>query len=375
MSPSPTPRPRQRPQWWPENEPWPPGDWEPWGRRSGRGPWRWGWLWMLFGLGMLLLVCLGGTALFWFTASRVGALTSSLGGFATALSGAALIVGMFGVLLAVRVVRRAIRPINDLMDAAARVQDGDFSARVRPRGPREVRQLVNNFNAMAERLQQNEAARRALLADVTHELRTPLTIIQGNIEGVLDGVYERDDAHLAPILDEARVMARLIDDLRTLSLAEAGALALQREPADLSALARDAAAAFQAQADAAGVALTVDAPEVVEAEVDEVRIRAVLNNLLANALRYTPGGGSITVRVAREGERARVEVSDTGRGIAPEALPHIFDRFTKDRDSSGSGLGLAIARQIIELHGGEITAVSEVERGTTITLELRRGVA
>jgi two-component system sensor histidine kinase BaeS len=321
---------------------------------------------------LVLLACVGGAALFWLIASGVGQLTSP----SAALSGAALIIGVLGILFVFRTYRAAVEPISDLMDAAARVEAGDFSARVRERrpgrarSPREVRRLVRTFNAMAERLQTNEDARRNLLADVTHELRTPLTIIQGNLEGMLDGLYPRDDAHLAPILEESRVMARLIEDLRTLSLAESGALTLQREPTDLAELARDVATAFRAQADAAGVTLTVHAPDAVVADMDEMRIRAVLNNLIANALRYTPGGGSVTLSVARDGDTVRVEVRDTGRGIAPDVLPHIFDRFYKGRDSAGTGLGLAIAKQIVEAHSGKIHAESEVGAGSRITLML-----
>jgi two-component system sensor histidine kinase BaeS len=349
-----------------------PGGWR--GQRGDGNRWRgmrrWGWLWALAGLTMVLLACIGGTALFWLVASDVGNLASPLGAFGRRLSGAAFIIGLVGVVFVVRMFRATARPIGDLMDAAARVETGDFSARVRVRGPRGVRQLTSAFNAMAERLQANEDARRNLLADVTHELRTPLTIIQGNLEGVLDGIYPRDDAHLAPILEESRVMARLIEDLRMLSLAESGALTLQREPADLSALARDAATAFQGQADAAGVTLGVSAPEPLIANVDEMRIRAVLNNLIANALRYTPGSGTVTVDVARDGDKARIEVSDTGKGIPPDVLPHIFDRFYKGRDSLGTGLGLAIAKQLVQAHGGEIVAESGVGRGTKITIAL-----
>jgi two-component system sensor histidine kinase BaeS len=319
---------------------------------------------------MVLLACVGGTMLFWLIASGIGSATSPLGGFASALSGAALILGVLIMVSVLRIIRSAVRPMNDLMDAASRVEAGDFTARVEPRGPREVRQLARSFNAMAERLGRNEVARRSLLADVTHELRTPLTIVQGNLEGVLDGIYPRDDAHLAPILEETRVMARLIDDLRTLSLAEGGVLTLQREQVDLSKLASDAAASFQAQAEGAGVTITVDAPAAVGAEVDPQRMRSVLNNLIANALRYTSSGGDIVVSVAQEGNSARVSVRDTGRGIPPDMLPHIFDRFTKGNDSLGTGLGLAIAKQLVHAHGGEISAQSEIGRGTGITVTL-----
>jgi two-component system OmpR family sensor kinase/two-component system sensor histidine kinase BaeS len=331
---------------------------------------RWGWVFGLGFMAMALLACFGGSALVWLITSNGAGFEGSgppLGFFfSRVFSGLAFVVGVLGFVFLLRTLRSTLRPLSDLMDAAARVERGDFTARVPVRGPRDVRALIRSFNAMAERLQANEDTRRNLLADVTHELRTPLTIIQGNLEGVLDGVYPRDDAHFAPILEETRVMSRLIEDLRTLSLAESGALTLQREPTDLATLARDAAAAFAAQADAAGVTLTVDAPNAVVADVDEMRIRAVLNNLIANALRYTPGGGSVTLSAARDGDTAHVEVRDTGQGIAPDVLPHIFDRFYKGRDSAGTGLGLAIAKQIVELHGGEISAESEIGSGTRI---------
>ena len=335
---------------------------------------RWGWLFGVAFLIMFMLAITGGITLFGLIVSGVGAGFGDGRGpfpfvFARALSGIVLILGVLGVLGILglmRTFRLAARPMSELMDAAARVEQGDFSARVLVSGPRDVRALIQSFNSMAERLQANELSRRNLLADVTHELRTPLTIIHGNLEGLLDGIYPRDDAHLAPILEETRVMSRLIEELRTLSLAESGALQLQRESTDLSALARDVAASFQVQADEAGVKLIVDAKDALMCEIDPLRIRAVLNNLIANALRYTPSAGTITVRVWRDGANARVDVSDTGRGIAPDVLPHIFDRFYKGRDSSGSGLGLAIAKQLVQKHGGQIYAESAVGVGTRI---------
>jgi signal transduction histidine kinase len=315
---------------------------------------------------------------------------SIFGVFISAMGILAMMIGAAGVFYVARTFRNASRPINELINATERVEQGDFSVRVTESGPNTLRALARTFNNMAERLQQNEEARRNLLADVTHELRTPLTIIQGNLEGVLDGIYPRDDAHLTPILEETRVMSRLIDDLRTLSLAESGALQLQLEPADLSALARDAVAAFEAPANQAQVQLKVDANESIVANVDETRIRAVLNNLLANALRYTPAGGSITVSVMpslpspqpsptlrqTQGGGSRsvlISVSDTGKGIAPDALPHVFDRFYKGRDSSGTGLGLAITKQLVQAHAGEIHAESDASAGTRIWFTLPVG--
>jgi signal transduction histidine kinase len=290
----------------------------------------------------------------------------------------AIVFIFVGLLLVGRAFRGFALPIGDLVDASARVADGDYSARVTERGPREVRSLARAFNSMAARLQTTDELRRALLADVTHELRTPLTVIQGNLEGLLDGVYPRDDAHLQPILDETRVLSRLIGDLRTLALAESGALQLQKEPTDLATLIGETMASFRAQADAAQV---TSSPEI-EANLptlhlDPARIRQVLENLIANALRYTPSGGKISIQCSVDstavgGQRSSVAVSvtDTGRGIAPEELPHIFDRLYKSRDSRGAGLGLAIAKNLIAAHGGEISAQSQVGKGTTIRFTL-----
>jgi signal transduction histidine kinase len=235
-----------------------------------------------------------------------------------------------------------------------------------------LRALARAFNGMAARLEDNESHRRGLLADVTHELRTPLTVIQGNLEGLLDGVYPADPAHLTPILDETRVLSRLIDDLRTLSLAESGTLALHREPTDLGVLAGETAAAFRPQAEAAGVALGLDASDDLPLlAVDPVRLSEVLNNLVANALRYTPSGGRVTIsgRPAEDGG-AVLAVRDTGAGIATEALPHVFDRFYKSPDSRGSGLGLAIAKNLVAAHGGQLSVESEAGKGTVMTVRL-----
>lgn len=263
-------------------------------------------------------------------------------------------------------------PIGDLVAASSRIADGDYSVRVAERGPREVRSLARAFNSMAARLQASDQIRRAMLADVTHELRTPLTVIQGNLEGLLDGVYPRDDAHLQPILDETRVLSRLIDDLRTLALAESGALQLHKEPIDLALLIGETVASFQTQADLAKVALNADiAANLPMLNLDPARIRQVLENLIANAIRYTPSGGRISVQCAMSSEQsAVVTVSDTGRGIAPDELPHIFDRFYKSRDSRGTGLGLAIAKNLIVAHSGEISALGELGKGTTIQFSL-----
>ncbi len=212
---------------------------------------------------------------------------------------------------------------------------------------------------MVARLETDERQRRSLLADVSHELRTPMAVVQGNLEGILDGIYPADEEHLGAILEETRVVARLIDDLRTLALSEAGTLALHREPTDPDVLVGEVLRSFESTADAAGVTLsTAIEGDLPILDVDPVRIREVLANLVANAIRHTPAGGRVTIAGAVEsgGRWLRLEVTDTGAGIDPAFLPHVFDRFVKGDASRGSGLGLAIARQLTEAHGGEITA-------------------
>ena len=274
-----------------------------------------------------------------------------------------------------RSLRRMSMPLDDLLEAARRVADGDYSARVvDEKGPPEVRSLTRTFNQMAERLQIHDQQRRNMLADVTHELRTPLTIIQGNLEGMLDGMYPSDEARLKTVLDETHILSRLINDLRTLALAESGALQLKREPTDLVALVRETVNVFSSQAKAAGIMIETPSEEIPPLEIDPERIREVLSNLLANALRYTPRGGVISIeaveQVLEEKKSIQVLVQDNGPGIPAEDLPHVFDRFYRSSDSGGMGLGLAIARYLVEAHGGTIRAESQPGKGTTISFAL-----
>jgi signal transduction histidine kinase len=362
--------PRRRPPWWPQDEPWPPTDPErvrAWREMRGHFFWRFGALLALFFAFIAILVGLS----VWFAASLLGVLVAPRGQAGIVVP---IVIILVGVFLLARALQRAATPIGDLMEATGRVAEGDYAARVREHGPREARALARAFNSMAARLQASDEQRRNLLADVTHELRTPLTVIQGNLEGLIDGVYPRDDAHLAPILEETRVLSRLIDDLRTLALADSGALKLQKEPTDLATLTSETVASFRAQADAAGVELTADlASNLPTVEIDPARIRQVLENLIANALHFTPRGGKIGVQCSVVGDQPKsvqVCVSDTGAGIPADELPHIFERFYKSRDSRGTGLGLAIAKNLVVAHGGEISAQSEPGAGTQIQFRL-----
>jgi two-component system sensor histidine kinase BaeS len=205
---------------------------------------------------------------------------------------------------------------------------------------------------------------------VTHELRTPLTVMQGNVEALLDGVHPLDREHIAPILEETKVLARLIEDLRTLSLAESGALALHREPVDVASLARDVVTAFAEEARRGGVALGSSAEGPTAIDADPVRVREVIVNLVTNALRYTPAGGSVGIDVRGAEGRVEVTVRDTGTGIAPDAVESIFERFSRSTDSPGAGLGLAIAKGLVQAHGGTIRAESVSGQGTRIVFML-----
>lgn len=329
---------------------------------------------LFFATVVILTVGLSGLLL-WGAVSLLGILHVPAGWAAFGLT--TLAVMLLFVLVATALIARAFRrmaaPIEDLMAALGRVADGDYATRARERGPQEVRTLTRAFNTMAERLQRQEEQRRSLLMDISHELRTPLAVLQGNLEGMLDGVYPRDEAHLSLILEETQILARLIDDLRTFSLAESLGLNLVKTMSDLAELARDAIASFRAQAEAAGVTLRLDAePDLPIVDVDPERIRQVLNNLLSNGLRYTPAGGTVRVRLAADSRQVVVSVEDTGTGITAEALPHIFDRFSKSKDSRGTGLGLAIAKSLVEAHEGEISAQSVRGEGTAIRFTLPR---
>jgi two-component system sensor histidine kinase BaeS len=354
-----------RPPWWPEGETWPP---------QGRDAWRGArrrFIGRMVGFALValtILALLGGLVVWAF--SRV--LNTSA---ATTVAGVIVFLVLVVIVRAtVRGLRGSAAPIGDLMEAASRVEAGDFGARVREDGPADLRRLARAFNAMSARLERDAAERRQLLADVSHELRTPLSVIQGNVEGVMDGLYPADRAHLEPILEEIGVLERLVDDLRTLSLAETGGLRLHREPTDPADLLADAAAAFDGGAEAAGLSLRVVAPaDLPIMELDATRMRQVLGNLIANALRFTPRGGRVTVAAARDAGALRIEVRDTGPGIAPDALPHVFDRFFRSADSTGSGLGLPIARSLVEAHGGTIEAAAATDGGTTIRIRLPIG--
>ena len=273
--------------------------------------------------------------------------------------------------------RRLARPASELLESAERIGTGDYTARVQPSGPRSMRTLGAAFNGMAERLDASESARRRFLADVTHELRTPLTVLQAEVEAQLDGIHPRDDAHLQLLRDQSRTLDRLVEDLRTLALGEAGQLTLHRESVPVGVLVEDAVAAIASVATAREVALVVEGVGDVEGvggvelDVDRVRIGQVLANLLSNALRHTPAGGTVVVRTSADERAVDVEVTDTGPGLGAQP-ERVFERFQRAADSGGTGLGLTIARQLVEAHGGTLTAANVPSGGARFTVRLRR---
>ena len=363
---------RQRPSWWPENEEWPPKRW-----RHMRGtPFfrRMGCFFLLFNF----FAFIGFLALLRFILAPFiefhGVPTLDRPSLIFPLGVVGFLIVIASVFWGFRNLRRMSLPLDDLLDATNKVAEGDYAVRVDPKGPPEIYAMMRGFNSMAERLEANDQQRRAMLADVSHELRTPITIIQGNIEGILDGMYPADEARLNSIKEETQVLSRLVDDLRTLALAESGSLKLAREATDLADLIRDTAAGFEAQALEKGVRLELRLADVGEVGVDPLRVREVLTNLIGNALRYTPGQGTVKVGLAEStpgGEGSvLISIEDSGVGIPPDDLPHVFERFYKSSDSGGMGLGLSIARYLVEAHGGKIWAESEVGRGTKISFSL-----
>lgn len=358
-------------RWGPPGDRWPGGD-----RRRFRG--RRGPRHAAGFVGCMLLVLVvfvGLVAAFatWVAGTLLGIVAPGSGASApTAL--AVVLVVIVGVAVLARVIGRSVGPLASIADATERLADGDAGVLVEVSGPGPVRRLGASFNAMAERLDRSRSDRQALLADVTHELRTPLAVIGGSVEAMLDGVHPRDDAHLAAVLAETAVMARLLDDLRTLSLAEAGALPLHREEVDIRRLLAVVAAGHAAAAHESGVELAVVGGPDLALDVDPVRVREVLANLLVNAIRHTPRGGTIRLAATVDGAWVEMTVADTGEGIPPADLDRVFDRYARRADAGGSGLGLAIARDLVAAHGGTIRAESDgvAGHGTTFRVRLPR---
>lgn len=290
--------------------------------------------------------------------------------------GVAAIVLALTIAATVLAALRLLRPLRELTAAARLMEERGERVPVRERGGDELGQLAVAFNGMSRRREQLEHQRTAMVSDVAHELRTPVSNIRGWLEATQDGLAELDPALVSSLLDEATQLHRLIDDLQDLSAADAGELRLHREPVHVADLLGQVAAAHRPQADAEGLTIAVqgtrDLPLV---EADPVRLRQAVGNLLANAIRHSPAGTTVTLRALAEADAIAIEVADEGAGIAHEDVDHVFDRFwradkSRSRRAGGSGLGLAIVRKLAEAHGGDVTVSSVPGAGATFRLRL-----
>lgn len=288
-----------------------------------------------------------------------------------------LIVGTVAVIAGVGMSRSMTKPLSELEEAADSFGPQNLDQRVQVRGTAEVRAVANRFNEMAERLEKDETLRRNLLADVAHELRNPLHVIQGNLQAILDDVYPLNKEEIARLSDQTRLLTSLVDDLYDLSQAEAHQMVLHKQVVDMADLVKETAVSFKPVAAAKHVTLQVELLGATPyANVDSGRMRQALHNLLTNALRHTPEEGEMWVTLVQTGEILYIKVRDSGSGIEPQHLPHIFERFyrtdsARSRDKGGTGLGLAIVKAIVEAHNGQISAESAGrDQGATFEIKL-----
>ena len=288
----------------------------------------------------------------------------------------ALIIVLVVTLLAAALgARRLLRPIRSLIRATQRMTTGEMHARVAVRGGDEIARLGTAFNTMADSLERNEQQRKTLVSDIAHELRNPLSNVRCQLEAAQDDLVRMDGELVGSLLEETLQLQHLIDDLQDLALADAGRLLMHQETTDVVALVGGVVSAHRATAENAGIALNFTGGEPTTLWIDPVRIRQAVGNLVSNAIRYTPRGGTIDVGVRAAGDTVTISVDDTGRGISREDLPHLFDRFfradaSRSRSTGGSGLGLAIARHLVEAHGGAIDVRSALGRGTQFSIRI-----
>jgi len=287
--------------------------------------------------------------------------------------------GALGLLLALGLgaflARTLTRPLRELTDASGRIAQGDLGYQVKVRSQDELGTLATAFNRMSADLAASNQARRQMTADIAHDLRTPLSLILGYTEALADGKLSGSPEIFTVMHQEANHLNRLIDDLRLISLADAGELPLNRTLMAPATLVERAEAAFRTRVEQKSVSLQSEiAPDLPNVNVDPERIAQVLGNLIANALRYTPAQGRITLSAQYEAGAVAIRVRDTGPGVVPEDLPHIFDRFYRGdksrRSGDESGLGLTIAKSLIDAHGGTISVESAPGAGATFIILL-----
>ena len=290
---------------------------------------------------------------------------------------AGLIAGVASLLLALGLAYRLLSPVRDLTRAAEHMATGDLSQRVPVYGEDELALLGKTFNHMADSLQRAEESRRAMTADIAHELRNPLAVQRASLEALQDGIYPLTPDNLAPILEQNALLNRLVEDLRTLALADAGQLNLETTPTDLTGLVERVVERFSAQAATQSIQIRINPADhpLPAIALDPQRIEQILGNLLSNALRHTPPRGQIEITLAQTSTSVQLSVHDKGPGIPADSFPYLFERFyradkSRSRAEGGTGLGLAIARQLAQAHGGDLTAANHPAGGAVFTLTL-----
>jgi signal transduction histidine kinase len=289
-----------------------------------------------------------------------------------------VISGVLGAIGGTLMSRSLTAPLSRLAEAAQAIGARDLSRRVNVEGTKEVVELANAFNDMAEGLQQAETLRRSMVADIAHELRTPLSVLKGNLHALLDDVYPLTKAEVSRLYDQTHLLSRLVNDLHELSQAEAKQLPLNWQDVDLPQLILEQSAAFNPLLEEKGITLKIDTlSNVPKVRADPARLAQILGNLVMNAAAHTPIGGIITLGLAQEKETLLLSVTDNGDGIPTEHLPHVFDRFyrtdrSRTRSTGGAGLGLAIVRALTELHGGSVAVTSDgvAGNGSRFTVRL-----
>ena len=288
-----------------------------------------------------------------------------------------LIASIIGILSGIIVSLILSAPISRLAKAAQSIGEGNLSTRVEISGSKELMELAQTFNSMAVDLESAETLRKSLLADVSHELRTPLTALESNLRAALDNVYDLDEKEIATLYEQTHHLIRLVNDLRELSLAEAGDLTFNKEDCLLEKLLQETVSALEPLAADKFINLSLHADDKqTRVEIDPHKMRQVFHNLIVNAIRYTPANGAVRVYMRSMKSTVHISVEDTGYGIEEEHLNRIFDRFyrpdaSRSRQSGGSGLGLAIARAIIHSHGGQISVNSlGLNQGSTFIIQL-----
>ncbi len=289
---------------------------------------------------------------------------------------AGLVSGGLALILALFLATQLIRPVRALTQAAERISEGDLTQHVAVNGRDELARLGQTFNQMAGTLLKAQESRRAMTADIAHELRNPLAVQRANLEAMQDGVYPLTPENLQPVLEQNLLLTRIVEDLRTLALAELGQMPLERTEIDLSGLVQRLVDRFQPQASRRSISIHFcSCPDCPAIQADPGRLEQIVGNLLSNALRYSPEAGIIELAVHRDRGDIILTLRDHGPGISPESLPLVFERFyradkARSREDGGTGLGLAIARQLVEAHGGSLSAENHPMGGALFTVRL-----